>query len=197
MLQQPLTDSTLGRVTIDMLPDNGLLEIFYFYKNDFSNQVDFTWRWDRLTRVCRRWRYVVFGSPRRLELRLVCTNTTPTSRLLDIWPPFPIIIFILSQVPMVDTNGVENIIAPLERRDRISRVIIQDIGGPALEKLVTVLREPLPILTTFSLNSTDQSAPVLPENFLAGSATCLRSFRLAGIPFPSNPQIHFTFHSHL
>jgi hypothetical protein len=89
---------------------------------------------------------------------------------------------------MVDTNGVENIIVPLERRDRISRIIIQDIGGPALEKLVTVLHEPLPILTTFSLSSTDQSVPVLPENFLGGSAPRLQSFLLRGIPFPSFPK---------
>jgi hypothetical protein len=89
---------------------------------------------------------------------------------------------------MVYTKCVENIIAALERRDRITEVTIQDIGGPALEKLVTVLHEPLPILTAFSLSSTDQSAAVLPENFLGGSAPRLQSLVLSRIPFPSFPK---------
>src|SRR5712691_7457435 len=86
----------VGRVTIDMLPDNVLLEIFDFYKDDAfgSPASSFTWRWNPLTQVCRRWLHVVFGSPRRLGWRLVCTRTTPVSRLLDIWPPFPITVYL-------------------------------------------------------------------------------------------------------
>ena len=66
-------------------------------------------------------------------------------------------------------NGVENIIVALECRDRISGIIIYDIRGPELEKLVTVLHEPLPFLTNFLLQSIDESVPVLPETFLGGS----------------------------
>src|SRR5260221_8054320 len=52
-----------------------------------------------------------------------------------------------------------------------------------------VLHEPLPVLTTFLLHSTDGSAvPVLPETFLGGSAPRLRIFMLRGIPFPSFPK---------
>jgi len=155
----------VGWVTIDVLPDNALLEIFHFYKDDSSNYINFTWRWNLLMQVCRRWRHVVFGSPRRLDLRLVCTSTTPVSRLLDIWPPFPIIVYLPYPSSVVDTNGVENIIAALECRDRISIIYIDDIRGPQLEKLLTVLHEPLPLLTRFALWSTDESVPVLPETF--------------------------------
>src|SRR6267142_7025099 len=81
---------------IDMLPDNVLLEIFDFYREDpaFRTLIGsiYTWRWQALIQVCRRWRCVIFGSPLRLDLRLVCTDTTPTRTSLNIWPPFPITI---------------------------------------------------------------------------------------------------------
>ena len=170
---------------IDVLPDNVLLEIFDFYKDDLINRSNFTWHWETLTQVCRRWRDVVLGSPRRLDLRLVCTSTTPTSRLLDIWPPFPITVLLPSPFPGVNKGDVKNLIAALEHRDRISKIYIFDICGPVLEKLVTVLHKPLPVLTEFSLWSTDVSVPVLPETFLGGFAPRLRSFVLRGIPFPS------------
>ena len=53
----------VARVTIDMVPDVALLEIFGVY----------TWleSWYTLVHVCRKWRNVVFGSPCRLNLRLL------------------------------------------------------------------------------------------------------------------------------
>jgi hypothetical protein len=177
-----------------MLPDDSLLEIFDFYKVDLSNRTALTWRWNTLTQVCRRWRHVVFGSPRHLDLRLVCTGTTPVSRLLDIWPPFPIIVYLPFPHAVLDENGAENIIAALKCRDRISHIVIDGIRGPRLEKLVNVLHDPLPLLTTFLLQSSDDSVPVLPETFLGGSAPRLRTFQLSGLPFPSFPKsiLHFT-----
>ena len=179
-------------MTIDVLPDNVLLEIFHFYKDDALNSPDLslTWRWTPLTQVCRRWRHVVIGSPRRLDLRLVCTMTTPVSRLLDIWPPFPITVYLPYPRSVLDENGVENIISALECRDRISNIIIYMIRGPDLEKLVNVLHEPLPVLTTLLLwsRSSDEPVPVLPETFLGGPAPRLQDFRLWGIPFPSFPK---------
>jgi len=180
-------------VTINVLPDNTLLEIFDFYKDDTLESVALSWRWNLLTQVCRRWRHVVFGSPRRLDLRLVCRTTTPVSRLLHIWPPFPITVYLPYRPSGVDKNGVENIIAALERPDRISNIYIDDIRGPELEKLVTVLHEPLPVLTRFDLRSTDESVPVLPETFLDGSVPRLHTFTLGGIPFPSFPKFILRF----
>jgi len=184
-------------VTFDLLPDNVLLETFHFYKDDseFSDGIAYTrgWKWETLTHVCRRWRHVVFGSPRRLDLRLVCTSTTPASKLLDIWPPLPIVVFLPSLFPEVDENGVENLIAALKCRDRISEIHLFYVSGPVLEKLVPVLHEPFPVLTLFSLTSTDESVPVLPETFLGGFAPRLQSFALRGIPFPSFPKFVLSF----
>jgi hypothetical protein len=78
----------VGQVTIDILPDDVLLEIFDRYEED--NLYFHTWWWETLVHVCRRWRNVVFASPRRLHLLLACNGGTPTRRSLDIWPPFPI-----------------------------------------------------------------------------------------------------------
>src|SRR5579863_1076748 len=152
---------------IDLLPDNVLLEIFDFYRHDspsegvpiFSN----AWRWGPVTQVCRRWRDIIFESPRRLDLRLVCSPTTPTKRLLDIWPPFPIIVTCLPSDTRAAEKGVENVIAAIERRDRISEIYIVSTRGFTLEKLVAVMDEPLPNLTDFFLTSDDESpVPVLP-----------------------------------
>jgi len=66
-----------------MLPDDVLVEIF-FYVNiatifDWDRDRDWDWDWDwrsvknpwlALVHVCRRWRYLVLASPRRLNLRL-------------------------------------------------------------------------------------------------------------------------------
>jgi len=197
--QQPLTDfamCTVGRVTIGMLPDYALLEIFHFYKDeDFSNRNTVTkvWKWRTLMQVCRQWRRVVFGSPRRLDLRLVCTNTTPTTRLLDIWPPFPIIVSLPPQYRVVDENGVDNLIAALKCRDRISEIGLFDVSGPIIENLVTVLHGSLPVLTDFTLTSTDESVPVLPETFLGGFSPRLETFSLKGIPFLSFPKFVLSF----
>jgi hypothetical protein len=129
---------------------------------------------------------VIFGSPRRLNLQLVCTDKTPTRTSLDIWPPFPIIIFCWYGV--ADEESVENIMAGAERHDRISHILINGINGSALEKLATAMKQPLPTLKSFRLRSFDTSVPALPETFLGGSAPLLGTFRLRGIPFPTFPQ---------
>ena len=188
-------------MTIDMLPDHALLEIFDFYKEADPLYLFSIWRWKTLTQVYRRWRHVVFGSPQRLDLRLLCTDMTCNSKLLDIWPPFPIIVYQPSRSPVVDKNGVENLIATFESRDRISEIRIIDIRGPVLERLVTGLHGPLTVLKHFSLSSDDELVPVLPETFLGGFAPRLQSFMLKGIPFPSFPKLTLCFppivHLHL
>ena len=53
--------------SIDMLPDDVLLEIFDFFVEEEGRgpKVDFE-EWHTLVHVCRRWRSVVFKSPHRL-----------------------------------------------------------------------------------------------------------------------------------
>ena len=186
-----------------MLPDDVLLEVFDIHREDPTciSPLDYlssTWRWGPLIQVCRRWRCVIFGSPRRLDLRLVCTHKTPTRTSLDIWPPFPISITCWD-TGEVDEESIENVVAAVEHgHDRISRVAMYDINDSALEKLAAATQQPLPTLGGFLLRSSGKSGPVLPETFLGGSAPLLETFQLHGIPFPTLPQfisssIHIRF----
>ena len=100
--------------SIDMLPDDVLLEIFDFFAGGvgMKRQIE---KWQTLVHVCRRWRSLVFGSPRRLDLRLVCSDKTPARDTLDVWPALPLYIWCLYMAESVD-----NIIAVLEHSDRVS-----------------------------------------------------------------------------
>ena len=75
----------VGQVTIDILPEIALLEIFDFYLRDAAIDA-----WHKLVHVCQKWRNVVFGSPHRLNLRLYCNARTPVRKMLYIWPDLPI-----------------------------------------------------------------------------------------------------------
>jgi hypothetical protein len=177
-------------VTISVLPDNVLLEIFHFYKDHPASLYTYTWRWTKLIHVCRRWRHIVFGSPRGLDLQLRCSDTTPTKRLLDTWPPLPIRIDSHMYRMPVNEKCIENIKAALECRDRISFIRITDIThSSALEQSIAVMHKTCPVLGGCHLISDNKlvSMPVLPATFLGGSAPSLRAFTLSGIPFPTFP----------
>ena len=101
------------RVTSTALPDEILLTIFDFCRvssvkgtNGWPNM------WKNLVHVCQRWRYVVFSSPLRLDLRLHLTDRTSVSEMLDVWPPIFIEVY-------SSFNLGDNIMAALEQHDRI------------------------------------------------------------------------------
>jgi len=171
--------SGTGKMTIDVLPDDTLLEIFVFYRGD--NEYFTTKMWKTLVHVCRKWRSVIFASPRRLHLLLVCDARTPVTRLLDIWPVWPITIHYSPK----DGEGKENVIAALECRDRISWIDFNELTSQVSEKFVAVMEEPLPALTGLHLQSNDVMGPVISDAFLAGSAPSLRYCFLEGIAFPA------------
>ena len=114
------TVSVARATAINILPDVALLQIFDFCRVDHDpNEFPFyaVWQWQRLIRVCRRWRLVMFSSPRRLDLYLRCKPGTPVRKNLDIWPALPIIIdYIDSSLPNINIypNDDDNIIAALE-----------------------------------------------------------------------------------
>ena len=90
-LSQPVltlfgTGESYGHATtISMLPEGVLLEIFDFYKEN-DDPDDPIWDWHLLVHVCQIWRQVVFLSPLRLNLRILCTSSTPFRKDLGIWP---------------------------------------------------------------------------------------------------------------
>jgi hypothetical protein len=175
---------------IDVLPDDVLLEIFDFYiimnlrNGDFPSyegkgRVE---AWQSLVHVCRRWRSLIFGSPRRLNLRLYCTPKTRDT--LGIWPALPLII----QGDMVSSSGTDNVIAALGQSNRICQVRLLHLAGSQLEKVLAPMQVPFPELTDLRLRSYG-NPQVIPDSFLGGSAPRLRHFELDSIPFPGLPKL--------
>ena len=167
-----------------MLPDVPLLETFHFY-TDRDDDDDVIEAWHTLVHVCRKWRLIVLGSPRRLDLRLLCEDRTPVKEMLDIWPSLPIIIW----SSCTDAWSVDDVIAALEHNDRIRQLDLESIISSEFEKVLTVMRQPFPALTSLRICSPDKELPVVPASFLGGSAPRLQTLYLEGIPFPGLPQL--------
>src|SRR6266849_4629755 len=179
---------------IDELPDDVRLEIFDFYMNsyesasshilsdEFKKSID---AWQTRVQVCRRWRTLVLGSPRRLNLRLVCTPDTPARDTLDIWPALPLMV----KGNMASTSGTDNIIAALGQSNRVHQVLLWNLVGWQLEQVLAAMQVPFPELTVFWLFSDPHETLVIPDSFLGGSAPRLRIFTLSDILFPALPKL--------
>jgi len=172
---------------IDILPDDVLLVIFDFYINDFEDldeKLPIKGRvgvW--LVHVCQRWRSVVLGSPRRMNLQLVCTPNTAVQEILDIWPAFPLVVH--CHYVHYPLSGIDNILAALKYRDRVCKINIENGEDLPWEKFMAVMQVPLPELTDLMLASYGAVKPVLPNTFLGGSAPRLRLLQLDHIQFPA------------
>jgi hypothetical protein len=176
-----------------MLPDDVLLGIFDFYMIVvIGKQGRGYWEskmatWLTLVHVCRHWRSVVFGSPRRLDLQLVCTTKTPTD-MLDAWPALPLVI----EENNSQTKAVDNIIALLERSELVPRITRIRLWGIHLEDFSEAMEVPFPGLTELVLHhSKHETEPVIPlsDSFLGGSAPRLQHLVLNRIPFPGLPKL--------
>jgi len=177
----------VGHVPIDMLPDELLLEIFYFMcvDGDYKNGCKPTW--EMLVHVCRRWRSIVFAAPRRLDLQLVYMGGRPVDRMWDVWPALPIVI----RAKSIGGQCGNNILAALKHNDRISQIYIDFILWSAPLLLEEAMQGPYPALTDLELLSFDGEALVFSNSFLGGSqaAPHLRSLRLHNIAFTALPKL--------
>jgi hypothetical protein len=171
--------------SIDVLNDDVLLVIFDFCVADGVNgdPTRGIEAWQSLVHVCRRWRSIVFQSPRRLNLQLYCTPETPAKDTLDIWPALPLIVW-----GDMASSGTDNIIAALGQSNRVCRVILWSLEDWQLEEVLAAMRVPFPELTDLQLCSDDEP-PVIPDSFLDGSAPRLQIFELSGISFPGLPNL--------
>jgi len=175
-ISQPWQD----RVTINMLPEDALLEIFDWYLKGTRFIFYKIEIWQVLGHVCRKWRNLVFGSPHRLNLQLFCTSNKPVKKMLDIWPPLPIIV--LGERTTTDEDN--NIIAALEQNDRVCQIRLKYLQNSLWEKVFTVMREPFPVLTSMELHSSGEEPPTVSDSFLGRSAPHLQFLQLCGVPFP-------------
>ena len=171
---------TVGQVTIDTLPDDALLYVFDFYLAQAS-KVE---AWHTLVHVCRRWRILVFVSPRRLNLRIECTNKTrAVKEKLDVWPALPVVI----SRDFSTTTGSDNLKAALEHHNRICQINLYLVGLKDIN-IASLLEEPFPILTDLDLGTFIVFRPLdpNPSKFLGGPgcARLLRSLTLRHVGIP-------------
>jgi hypothetical protein len=176
----------MKRIDVCVLPDEILLEIFDFYTNKYPSYGDKMGikAWQSLVHVCRRWRSLVLGSPRRLNLQLYCTPTRPSRYTLDVWPALPLIVS-----GRMALSGTDNVIAALGQNNCVCQVGLWGLAGRQLEEVFAAMQVPFPELTDLRLFSDDETPSVVPDSFLGGSAPRLQIFVLSGIPFPGLPKL--------
>ena len=140
-----LTGAMLARMSIDVLPDVALLEIFDFHLKDrcrddpdqFNDPFTFMrwpWAWKPLVHVCRKWRNVVLGSPLRLNLRLYCKPHESRARALResmaIWPSLPIVVSDNCDKIRDNETWMDSIVAVFELSAQRSRMSIGNRRDP-------------------------------------------------------------------
>ena len=169
-----------------MLPDEVLLTIFDFCADEYPHsKKDFEAWWQSLVHVCRRWRTVVFRSPRSLNLRLVFSLGKPRG-MLDVWPALPLIIWDYE----CSRKSIDDVIGLLEHPLRVCQINLMWISSSRyLKKVSAAMQVPFLQLTNLVLQSYCVTMPALPDSFLGGSAPRLRKLSLNRIPFPGLPKL--------
>lgn len=191
------TDSGPQGTPIHILSNDALLNVFSLCRpvllNDDEAEDDRVleggdwdgecW-WYNLVRVCRRWRYLILGSPSYLRLCLVCTTGTPVAHMLANSPPLPLIIdhILKDQDHDITTEDEEGILLALQHHHRVRRIRLE-MPVPNLQKLVTAMDEEFPMLEFLCITApTEQDASlVLPQTLQAPN---LRHLLLDNVTFP-------------
>jgi len=169
-----------------------LVEIF-FYVN-INRGWDVRNPWHALVNVCRRWRYVVYSSPRRLDLRFEYRGYGPMLEVPDAWQALPVILTSSPDGHPSSRQRWDNRVAALESEhyNRICEIDIFDMTSSRWERFTAAMQKPFPKLTYLQVSLSlygNFMAPVLPDSFLGGSAPRLRDLSFNGIPFPSMPKL--------
>ena len=92
--------------------------------------------WQSLVHVCRRWRGLVFRSPRRLNLQICYrfSRYATNSKSLDIWPALPLLIWGEDY-----ETSVNKAISVLEHSDRICHISLNLYANSQIENLWTAM----------------------------------------------------------
>jgi len=177
-----------------VLPDDVLLKMFDFHVTEYFRPCEKQRiEWITLAHVCRRWRTVVFQSPQRLNLQLLCTPKTPARDSLNIWPHFPLIVSVAHHIFEDKPSSVDNIIAALEHNDRVCQIKLEYRTSSQFQHVTNsaAMQNPFPELTDLRLGEFVYAGleSILPNSFLGGTAPRLRSLSLYHVPFPGLPKL--------
>jgi F-box-like len=183
----------VGQVSIDILPDDILLDILHLYIESQSHSNPWIETWDSLVYVCRRWRNVVLESPRRLNLRLLYTIRSPASGWMSGWRhPVP---RSYSLIPAHHGTWTTS----FRYYDRSGILQLQCLPSSLMESVSEAMQGPFSELTKLELKLStsddivDHRAPLAgvpaSSSFLGGSGPRLRSLYFEGVPFPGLPKL--------
>ncbi|KAN0118607.1 hypothetical protein V8E52_005030 [Russula decolorans] len=198
-LHEPLEQPTQGNNrmrTIDILPDNVLLETFDLYRLDAVPQSGGRpWKWHRLAHVCQKWRHIISTSPRRLDLRILCDNRTPIE-ILHVWPTLPLAVSF--KATQKSTLIPKHITAAFRHLDRICQLELYVTSSMTIS-LAEMIQKPCQALQSVSITVDDATGASIPvcNAFLGGSAPHLEEIKLDGIsyPFPRLRQVLLSTHN--
>jgi hypothetical protein len=85
--------------------------------------------------------------------------------MLDVWPALPIVITDESD----SISGVDNIIAALERHDRVRQITLEYIPGRKMDTFVPAMLGSFPALEGIILGADGSAMEIVPDSFLGGS----------------------------
>ena len=170
-------------MTVNSLPDSIFVEIFAFYlfsiPSDYWYPSTHTKEWQGLVRVCKRWKQIIYASPRYLDLHLHCSIETPFRNNHSRWPEFPLTLEYAIYQDENDFVDVDDLIAALEQPDRVHFIDLR-IGSSdsRVDEVLAKMKVPFPALRDLDLTGPDQydkhDGTVLPRGFLGRSAPCLQ-----------------------
>ena len=163
------------QVTIDKVPDVALIEIFDFYMTEALGYDPFRYNrvyrdseaWIILAHVCRKWRDIVFGSPSRLNVRILFEPRSSVREMLDTWPPSPIDIW--SDGVDYLSSGMDDIVAVLEHNDRINTNDLSCYSKLNMDQVLAAMQKPFPSLTGLYINAFDVIMALTVPNFTVKS----------------------------
>ena len=178
--------------TIDVLPDDVLLEIFDMYRFDtpeHSRPGGRPWEWHRPAHVCQRWRSVIFASSRHLGLKIFCTYGKPVIDILNTFSTFPIIMKYggFPGSSLLTAGDLEGVIATLNHPTRTCEIQLT-ATAPLLKSVATLTQQPFFMLESLHLSTSAEPGLVLPSEF-GGGFSSLRILRMIKVALPMLPQL--------
>ena len=172
------------KATIEMLPEDTLVEVFDFYRLDaIRKSPGDPWKWHRLAHVCRKWRHVISVSPRRLDLRILCQgNGAPISSTLVSWPTLPLVV---RHTSWGSKHMPRQVLVALRRPDRLCEIDLV-VTSSITKLMVETIQKPCKTLERIwiSVQDTTRTPLLVHGTFLGGSVPHLREIKLDGIAFP-------------
>ena len=181
-------------MTINMLEDDILLDMFNYYRLDDENAWNERIGWCKLSHVCRRWRQLVYSSTFHLGMHIRCTQGTPIVDTLGHLPPLPLFISYCLKIHCeygdvdlwrwVPIRGEDELglYHALRLPDRVRRIDLR-LRSSTLNQSVMLMDKPFPILEHLSLLviNGEITALTLPTTFFAPN---LRHLILHSIGLP-------------